>query len=114
MLRFLFVIAVIAACTGTVNPPPPPPPPPPGPALQALGTFASPVYLTSPPGDTARLFVVELAGQIRVLRHDTLLAVPFLDVSRKIESGGERGLLSVAFHPQYATNGRFYVYFTNK
>ena len=113
MLRFLFVIAVIAACTGTVNPPPPPPPPPPGPALQSLGTFASPVYLTSPPGDTARLFVVEQGGRIRVLRHDTLLAAPFLDVSAKISSGGERGLLSVAFHPDYVTNGRFYVYFTN-
>src|SRR6266550_9033607 len=127
MLRFLFVIAVIAACTGTVNPPPslppppppappppPPPPPPPGPpALQSLGTFASPVYLTSPPGDTAHLFVVEQGGRIRVLRHDTLLVAPFLDVSTKISSGGERGLLSVAFHPDYVTNGRFYVYFTN-
>jgi len=78
-----------------------------------LGTFASPVYLTSPPGDTARLFVVQQGGQIRVLRHDTLLVAPFLDVSGKISSGGERGLLSVAFHPQYASNGRFYVYFTN-
>src|SRR5258705_13639475 len=123
MFRFLFVTAVIAACTGTVNPPPslpppppapPPPPPPPGaPALQSLGTFASPVYLTSPPGDTTRLFVVEQGGRIRVLRHDTLLAAPFLDVSAKISSGGERGLLSVAFHPQYANNSRFYVYFTN-
>src|SRR5207247_1327149 len=53
MLRFLFVIAVIAACTGTVNPPPPPPPPPPGPALPSLGTFAGPAYFTSPPGATA-------------------------------------------------------------
>jgi glucose/arabinose dehydrogenase len=70
------------------------------------------VYLTSPPGDTARLFVVEQAGRIRVLRHDTLLATPFLDVSAKIGSGGERGLLSVAFHPDYESNGRFYVYFT--
>jgi len=56
---------------------------------------------------------VEQGGRIRVLRHDTLLAAPFLDVSTKISSGGERGLLSVAFHPDYVTNGRFYVYFTN-
>jgi len=78
-----------------------------------VGTFASPTYLTSPPGDTTRLFVVEQAGRIRVLRHDTLLAAPFLDISVKVLSGGERGLLSLAFHPQYATNQRVYVYFTN-
>jgi len=71
------------------------------------------VYLTSPPGDTSRLFVVEQAGRIRVLRHDTLLAAPFLDISTNVLSGGERGLLSLAFHPQYATNQRVYVYFTN-
>src|SRR5436190_20389297 len=103
MLRFLFVIAVIAACTGTVNPPPPPPPPPPGPALQSLGTFACPVYLTWPPGDTARLFVVEQGGRIRVLRHDTLLAAPFREVSAKAWAGGERGLASRAFYPDQWT-----------
>jgi glucose/arabinose dehydrogenase len=72
------------------------------------------VYLTSAPGDTSRLFVVEQAGRIRVLRHDTLLGAPFLDVSTKIAFDGERGLLSVAFHPNYATNGRLYVYLTNR
>jgi glucose/arabinose dehydrogenase len=71
------------------------------------------VYVTAPPGDTLRLFVVEQGGRVRVLRRDTLLATPFLDLSGKISSGGERGLLSLAFHPRYATNGRFYVYFTD-
>jgi glucose/arabinose dehydrogenase len=92
----------------------PAPPPPPGtPSLHPLGTFSSPVFVTSPPGDTLRLFVVEQAGRIRVLRRDTLLGSVFLDVRGRINAGGEEGLLSLAFHPQYATNGRFYVYFTN-
>jgi glucose/arabinose dehydrogenase len=92
-----------------------PPAPPQGPvALQIVTTgLASPVYVTAPPGDTLRLFVVEQGGRVRVLRRDTLLATPFLDLSGKISSGGERGLLSLAFHPRYATNGRFYVYFTD-
>jgi glucose/arabinose dehydrogenase len=73
--------------------------------------LAAPVYLTSPPGD-ARLFVVEQAGRIRIIENGQLLSTPFLDISSRVASGGERGLLSVAFHPQYATNGFFYVYFT--
>jgi glucose/arabinose dehydrogenase len=84
------------------------------PALQQITTaLSSPVFVTSPPGDTLRLFVVEQGGRVRVIRRDTLLATPFLDLSGKIASGGERGLLSIAFHPLYATNGRFYVYFTD-
>jgi glucose/arabinose dehydrogenase len=75
--------------------------------------LSSPVYATSPPGDTLRLFVVEQGGLVRVLRRDSLLATPFLDLRGKIAAGGERGLLSLAFHPQYAANGRFYVYFTD-
>ena len=91
-----------------------PPPPPPGvPTLSLVGNFSSPVFLTAAPGDTARLFVVEQAGRIVVLHHDTIQTRPFLDIRGKIAAGGERGLLSVAFDPQYATNGRFFVYFTN-
>lgn len=81
--------------------------------LQLVGTFASPVYLTSPPNDTARRFIVEQAGRVRISRHDTTLARAFLDLRGRISSGDERGLLSLAFHPLYATNGRFYVYFTD-
>jgi len=75
--------------------------------------LSSPVYLTAPPGDTARLFVVEQAGQIRVVQHGQLLATPFLDISNRVASGGEEGLLSVAFHPSYATNRYFYVDYTH-
>ncbi|PYP18413.1 MAG: glucose dehydrogenase [Gemmatimonadetes bacterium] len=57
--------------------------------------------------------MVEQGGRIKVVHNDTTRARPFLDLRTKISSGGERGLLSMAFHPQYATNGRFYVYYTN-
>jgi len=75
--------------------------------------FLSPVYLTAPTGDTARLFVVEQGGQIRIIQHGVLLPTPFLDISGRLTSGGERGLLSVAFHPSYATNGFLYVNYTD-
>lgn len=73
--------------------------------------LSNPVYLTAPTGD-ARLFVVEQNGRIRIIENGQLVATPFLDISSRITSGGERGLLSVAFHPQYKTNGFFYVYYT--
>jgi glucose/arabinose dehydrogenase len=73
--------------------------------------LASPLYLTSPPGD-ARLFVVEQAGQIRIVQNGALVSTPFLNISQKISYGGERGLLGLTFDPQYASNGYFYVYFT--
>jgi hypothetical protein len=75
--------------------------------------LAAPLYLTQPPGDAIRLFVVEQGGRIRVIRHDTLLATPFLDISGIITSGGEQGLLSMAFHPSYQTNRYFYVSYTD-
>ena len=71
----------------------------------------SPVYVTSPPGD-ARLFIVEQPGRIRIVANGQLLATPFLDIVSRVGSGGERGMLSAAFHPQYAANGFFFVYFT--
>jgi glucose/arabinose dehydrogenase len=72
--------------------------------------LASPLYVAAPPGDTARLFIVEQPGRIRILQHGQLLPTPFLDVSAKVTfTGDERGLLSVAFHPNYATNHYVYV-----
>jgi glucose/arabinose dehydrogenase len=75
--------------------------------------LASPVFLTQPVND-GRIFVVEQAGTIRVIKDGVLQATPFLDIKSGVLSGGERGLLSVAFHPQYATNHFFYVYFTTQ
>lgn len=74
--------------------------------------LSSPVYLTTPAGDS-RLFVVEQVGRIRVIKGGQLLAAPFLDITSKVSSGGERGLLSVAFHPAYGNNGFFYVNYTD-
>src|SRR5690349_15470607 len=91
--------------------------PPPG-ALQlelvpVVTGLSAPVQLTAPAGD-ARMFIVEQAGRIRVVKDGQLLATPFLDITSRVSAGGERGLLSVAFDPAYATNGRFFVYYTNR
>jgi glucose/arabinose dehydrogenase len=80
--------------------------------LVAQGLF-DPVFVTSPRADSARLFVVEQAGRIRIIRRDTLLARIFLDIRGSVLYGPERGLLSMAFHPNYATNGQVFVYYTN-
>ena len=113
MRTLLPLLFVTTACHSFLDQATPPPPPAGSPRLQLVDNFTSPVYLTAPPGDTVRLFVVEQGGRIQVVHHDTTQVRPFLDLQGKISSGGERGLLSMAFHPQYATNGRFYVYFTN-
>jgi glucose/arabinose dehydrogenase len=82
--------------------------------LRRIGTFESPTYLTAPPADKRRLFVVEQAGTIRVVRDGRKLATPFLDLRSDMQAGGERGLLSMAFAPDYAKSGLFYVYFTGQ
>src|SRR6185312_8968117 len=68
----------------------------------------NPVYLTAPEGD-ARLFVVEQPGRIRIIDNGRLVEKPFLDITGKVGYGGERGLLSVAFHPLYSSNGFLFV-----
>ncbi len=75
--------------------------------------LTAPVFLTQPLND-GRIFVVEQAGRIRVIRDGVLQTTPFLDIRTRVLSGGERGLLSVAFHPSYTTNHYFYVYFTTQ
>ena len=80
--------------------------------LVRVGTFANPTYVTAPPGDRRRIFVVEQGGTIRVVRDGRKLARPFLDIRGAVLDGGERGLLSMAFPPNYSSSGRFYVYFT--
>jgi glucose/arabinose dehydrogenase len=82
--------------------------------LVRVGTFDSPVYVTSPPGDARRIMVVEQAGTIRVVRGGRKLAQPFLDIRSRVVSGGEQGLLSMAFARDYASSHRFWVYFTNR
>jgi glucose/arabinose dehydrogenase len=81
--------------------------------LRRIGRFQAPVYVTSPPGDRTRLFVVEQGGRIRVLVNGRPRARPFLDIAGKVRAGGEQGLLSMAFAPDYARSGRFYVDYTD-
>ena len=78
-----------------------------------VGTFSEPTYVTAPPGDPTRLFVVEQQGTIRVVHRGRKLDRPYLDIRGRVQSGGERGLLSMAFAPNYLKNGRFYVYYTD-
>src|SRR5690606_36355315 len=74
--------------------------------------FSSPVGIAHAGND--RLFVVQQGGQIRILNTDgTINPTPFLNLTSIISSGGERGLLGLAFHPDYDTNGRFFVNYTN-
>lgn len=83
-------------------------------ALQTFASgFTSPVEMAHPPGDS-RLFVVQQGGMIRILNsNQTVNATPFLSLPTTVVlSGGERGLLGLAFHPNYATNGYFYVNYT--
>jgi glucose/arabinose dehydrogenase len=99
------------------QPQPPPPPPPPEPRRLRLEEVAtgleSPTHATAAPGEPDRIYVVEQPGSIRVVEDGRVRAEPFLDIVDQVESGGEQGLLSVAFHPDYEENGRLYVDYTN-
>ena len=81
--------------------------------LLRLGSFNEPTYLTAPRGDRRR-FVVEREGRIRVVQRGRTLAQPFLDISDRVTSGGESGLLSMAFARDYSSSRRFYVYYTDQ
>ncbi len=83
-----------------------------GVALKKIGSFEAPVYVTGAPGFPNLLFVVEQAGRVVVLKGGRR-AGNFLDLRNIVNYGGERGLLSVAFPPDYARSRRFYVYYTD-
>jgi glucose/arabinose dehydrogenase len=78
--------------------------------LDPVGAFTDPTFVASPPGDTHRLFVVQQNGVIELVLDGVVQATPFLNVSSLIATGGdEQGLFSMAFAPDYATNGLFYI-----
>ncbi len=81
--------------------------------LLRLGNFDEPTYLAAPRGDSRR-FVVERGGRILVVKGGRTLAQPFLDISGLVTTGGESGLLSMAFAPDYRSSGLFYVYYTDQ
>ena len=113
MTTLFTLVTLLLACGGSG-------PNDPGPAPSGLGLdpIASgldrPLFLTAPAGDTARLFVVEQTGSIRIIRNRTVLAAPFLDLTDSVSTGGERGLLGLAFAPDYAASGEFYVSYTRQ
>ncbi|MGI9332516.1 MAG: PQQ-dependent sugar dehydrogenase [Gammaproteobacteria bacterium] len=107
----------VSVINGNSNPPPAPVPPPARLSLTRHASgFTQPVAIANA-GDP-RLFVVERAGRIRIVRSNanaTVVSIPFLDiVSRVHSSSSEQGLLGLAFHPRYAANGFFYVYYTRQ
>ena len=115
------ITATVEAVTGRIGitvsstqPPPPPPPPDTGdPGLEVIASdLAFPVGLTSPPEDS-RLFVAERGGTIRVIQGGAVLPEPFLDISAKVSTEGEQGLLGLAFFPDYASSGRFVVHYSD-
>src|SRR3989442_1313867 len=79
-----------------------------------LSGWAQPVFLTTAKDGTNRRFIVEQAGRIRVLQAGATASTIFLDITSRVLSGGERGLLGLAFHPQFSTNRRFYVNYTRR
>lgn len=116
----VMLCALLAACNGSdeVGGCGAGPPPATSDSLRlqtVTAVLSSPVFLTAPTGDVGRLFIVEQGGLIRILNSldGTPRATPFLDVAGLIVTGGEQGLLGMAFDPNYAGNGRFYIYYTN-
>jgi glucose/arabinose dehydrogenase len=71
-----------------------------------------PVHIAVAPDGSGRLYVVEQAGVVRVVERGQVRPEPFLDIRGQVESGGEKGLLSIAFHPRYRDNGWFFVDYT--
>ena len=74
--------------------------------------LASPTFVTNAGDGSNRLFILEQAGTIRVLQPGSSTPTLFLDIHTKVVAGGEQGLLGLAFHPLYSTNGRFFIYYT--
>ena len=82
------------------------------PGVVEVARFDLPVYVASAPESSSRVFVLEQGGKIRVLERGRLLPRPFLDMTPRVRSGSLRGLLSIAFAPNYRQSRRFYVFYS--
>ncbi len=82
-------------------------------AVLPPGSLNTPIGIANADDGSNRLFLVEQAGYIRILKNGVLLTTPFLDIDALTNGGGERGLLNVAFPPNYETSGKFYIYYTD-
>ena len=87
-----------------------------GPTIQLarVASVGDALYVTGAPGQAKRLYVVQQSGRVVIYDRGRKRAAPFLNVSGLISSGGERGLLGFAFHPQYKRNGHFFVNYTDR
>jgi glucose/arabinose dehydrogenase len=104
------VAALLAGCGGGAEETTPPAPG--GYQFSRIASgLDSPVHVTAAPGDNRRLYVVEQQGRIRIVQ-DGRITGTFLDIRSRVVCCGEQGLLSIAFHPRYARNGRYYVNYT--
>lgn len=120
LVWLLLMIAPLQAKT-IINPPPPEPERPARPAATGIDItvdeiiaagFSFPVQVTHAGDGSGRLFVVEQTGRIKIIKNGSVLSAPFLDISGLISCCGERGLLGLAFHPDYSANGYFYLNYT--
>ncbi len=82
--------------------------------VRVVGGLSSPLGIANAGDGTNRLFVVQRGGTVRVVQGKTLLGASFLNIVSKVAAGGERGLLGLAFHPDFEANGFLYVYYTRK
>jgi glucose/arabinose dehydrogenase len=85
---------------------------PPALTTESVGFVSDAIFLTHAPNDASRLFVVQRGGEISIIKDGTLLATPFLDISTRVDTTFEGGLLGMAFHPGYEKNGLFYLNYT--
>ena len=113
-LAAILLTLTIPACGSAKGPVSAAPRPHGGVALKKVGDFESPTYVTGAPGYPHLLFVVEQPGRVEILRDGRQLARPFLDIRGRVGSGGERGLLSIAFPPDYRRSRRLYAYYTDR
>ena len=105
-LRSLLGVIVVAVLTLSV---------PVGTAIQLtqiVGGLSSPLFVGHAGDSSGRLFIVERGGVIKVLQPGATTPTVFLNITSKVQSGGEQGLLGLAFHPLYESNGRFFVFYT--
>jgi glucose/arabinose dehydrogenase len=101
------------ASTATGAPSSPSGDPPPLAYESVASGFSRPTFVTNAADGSNRLFVLEKVGRIRIIKDGTTLSAPFLDLSSLVlSSGNEQGLLGLAFHPEFESNGRFFVAYT--
>ncbi len=107
--KIVLIVALICLVVGMASAVTPPP-------VIALEPFisglSSPIDFQVAKDGSGRFFVVEQGGTIRIIKNKKLVAKPFLNITSLVVSGGEEGLLGLAFHPSYKTNGRFFVNYT--